>query len=139
MPLIQLVIVLVVVGVVLWVINSYIPMQATHKENFECGGGGGGDCMAIECLRIHRRPLKDSCWQVKILSIGENGEHPCMYKQGISKEVNTITLFLSFPAYLSEMFEYPAGPVVSGESFFNPQSFRDGGNDIFWTSKGDLR
>jgi len=31
MPLIQLVIILVVVGVVLWVINSYIPMQATIK------------------------------------------------------------------------------------------------------------
>jgi len=32
MPLIQLIIVLVVVGVVLWVINSYIPMQATIKK-----------------------------------------------------------------------------------------------------------
>ena len=32
MPLIQLVIVLVVVGVVLWVINSYIPMQPTIKK-----------------------------------------------------------------------------------------------------------
>jgi len=32
MPLIQLVIVLVVVGVFLWVINSYIPMQATIKN-----------------------------------------------------------------------------------------------------------
>jgi len=32
MPLIQLVIVLVVVGMVLWVINSYIPMQATIKQ-----------------------------------------------------------------------------------------------------------
>jgi Flp pilus assembly protein TadB len=32
MPLIQLVIVLVVVGVVLWVINSYIPMQSTIKK-----------------------------------------------------------------------------------------------------------
>jgi hypothetical protein len=31
MPLIQLVIILVVVGVILWVINSYIPMQATIK------------------------------------------------------------------------------------------------------------
>ena len=29
MPLIHLIIVLVVVGLVLWVINSYIPMQAT--------------------------------------------------------------------------------------------------------------
>ena len=32
MPLIQLVIVLVVVGVVLWLINTYIPMQATIKN-----------------------------------------------------------------------------------------------------------
>jgi hypothetical protein len=32
MPLIQFVLVLVVVGVVLWVINKYIPMQATIKK-----------------------------------------------------------------------------------------------------------
>jgi hypothetical protein len=32
MPLIQLVIVLVVVGVILWLINSYIPMQTTIKR-----------------------------------------------------------------------------------------------------------
>jgi hypothetical protein len=32
MPLIQLVIVLVVVGVILWAINSYIPMQPTIKK-----------------------------------------------------------------------------------------------------------
>ncbi len=32
MPLIQLIIVLVVIGVILWVINSYIPMQATIKK-----------------------------------------------------------------------------------------------------------
>jgi hypothetical protein len=32
MPLIQLVIVLVVVGLILWVINSYIPMQANIKK-----------------------------------------------------------------------------------------------------------
>jgi hypothetical protein len=32
MPLIQLVLVLVVVGVVLWLINSYIPMQNTIKK-----------------------------------------------------------------------------------------------------------
>jgi len=31
MPLIQLVIALVVVGVVLWLINNYIPMDATIK------------------------------------------------------------------------------------------------------------
>ena len=34
MPLINLVIVLVVVGVILWVINSYIPMQSTIKKIF---------------------------------------------------------------------------------------------------------
>jgi len=32
MPLIQLVLVLAVVGVILWVINSYIPMQSTIKK-----------------------------------------------------------------------------------------------------------
>jgi ABC-type long-subunit fatty acid transport system fused permease/ATPase subunit len=32
MSLIQVVIVLVVVGVILWLVNSYIPMQATIKK-----------------------------------------------------------------------------------------------------------
>ncbi|MFO7684618.1 MAG: Thivi_2564 family membrane protein [Desulfobacterales bacterium] len=32
MPLIQLVIILVVVGMILWAINSYIPMQPTIKK-----------------------------------------------------------------------------------------------------------
>jgi hypothetical protein len=32
MPLIQLVIVLVVVGVLLWVVNRFIPMQSTIKN-----------------------------------------------------------------------------------------------------------
>jgi len=32
MPLIQLILVLVVVEVILWVINSYIPMQTTIKK-----------------------------------------------------------------------------------------------------------
>jgi len=32
MPIIQLVIILVVVGVILWVINNYIPMQSTIKK-----------------------------------------------------------------------------------------------------------
>jgi len=31
MPLVHLVIVLIVVGVVLWLINTYIPMQSTIK------------------------------------------------------------------------------------------------------------
>lgn len=32
MPLIHLIITLIVVGVILWLINSYIPMQATIKK-----------------------------------------------------------------------------------------------------------
>ena len=32
MPLLQIVIVLVVVGVLLWLVNSYIPMQGTIKS-----------------------------------------------------------------------------------------------------------
>lgn len=32
MPLVEIVIVLIVVGVILWLINSYIPMQGTIKK-----------------------------------------------------------------------------------------------------------
>ena len=32
MPLLQVVIILIVVGVLLWLVNSYIPMQATIKR-----------------------------------------------------------------------------------------------------------
>ena len=32
MPLIQLIIVLIVVGVLLWLVNNYIPMEATIKK-----------------------------------------------------------------------------------------------------------
>ena len=32
MPLIQLVVVLVIIGVILWAINTYIPMDATIKK-----------------------------------------------------------------------------------------------------------
>ena len=32
MPLIQLVLILVVVGVLLWLVNSFIPMQASIKK-----------------------------------------------------------------------------------------------------------
>jgi type IV secretory pathway TrbL component len=32
MPIINLIIILVVVGVILWAINSYIPMQSTIKK-----------------------------------------------------------------------------------------------------------
>jgi type IV secretory pathway TrbL component len=32
MPLINLIIILVVVGVILWAINAYIPMQSTIKK-----------------------------------------------------------------------------------------------------------
>ncbi len=32
MPLLQVIIILIVVGVLLWLVNSYIPMQATIKK-----------------------------------------------------------------------------------------------------------
>ena len=32
MPLLQVVIILIAVGVLLWLVNSYIPMQATMKK-----------------------------------------------------------------------------------------------------------
>ena len=35
MPLIQLLEVLIVVGVLLWLVNRFIPMQGIHQVNFE--------------------------------------------------------------------------------------------------------
>jgi len=32
MPLLQVVIILIVVGVLLWLVNSYVPMQSTIKK-----------------------------------------------------------------------------------------------------------
>lgn len=32
MPLVELIVVLVVVGVLLWLVNTYIPMQASIKQ-----------------------------------------------------------------------------------------------------------
>jgi ABC-type glucose/galactose transport system permease subunit len=32
MPLIQLIVILVIVGVIMWVVNAYIPMQANIKN-----------------------------------------------------------------------------------------------------------
>ena len=38
--------------------------------------------------------------------------------------------FSVIPAYLSAMFGDPTGPVVSGESCYNPESFRECRNDL---------
>ena len=67
MPLINLVIVLVVVGVILWVINSYIPMQSTIKRILNVVVVIASDPLAIECLRTHRKSLNDSYWEVNPL------------------------------------------------------------------------
>ena len=51
MPLIQLLEVLIVVGVVLWLVNRFIPMQGTIKSILN---GCGCDCrgsLADECFR----------------------------------------------------------------------------------------
>jgi hypothetical protein len=49
MPLLQLVMVLIVVGVVLWLINRFIPMQGTiHPER---GSSNSGSSLAPEYFR----------------------------------------------------------------------------------------
>ena len=57
--LIQLVIILVVVGVILWVINSYIPMQATIKDGpNQCRRCHSRALMAIEYLRSQQAQIQ---------------------------------------------------------------------------------
>jgi hypothetical protein len=38
MPLIQLVVILIVIGVLLWLVNKFVPMEAKHQVHPERGG-----------------------------------------------------------------------------------------------------
>ena len=69
MPLINLVIVLVVVGVVLWVINSYIPMQATIKKILNVVVVIAVIVWLLSVFRTHRRHLNNSYREVKTLKM----------------------------------------------------------------------
>jgi hypothetical protein len=50
MPLIQLVEVLIVVGVLLWLVNRFIPNAGIHQVNFERRSGDCGGSVAAECF-----------------------------------------------------------------------------------------
>jgi len=49
--LISLVVSLIVVGLLLWLVNSYIPMDARIKQITECRGDHRSDPLAAECIR----------------------------------------------------------------------------------------
>jgi hypothetical protein len=62
MPLVQILVLLIIVGVVLFLINQYIPMAASiksilhsdgrfHQVDSKCRGGHSGDRLALECIR----------------------------------------------------------------------------------------
>ena len=40
MPLINIVVALIVVGVALWLINNFVPMAREHQDHFEFSGRG---------------------------------------------------------------------------------------------------
>ena len=65
MPLIQLVIVLVVVGVILWVINSYIPMQSTIKRILNVVVVIVVIIWLLSVFGLIGDLSTDSCWEVK--------------------------------------------------------------------------
>ena len=50
MPLIQLLEVLIVVGVLLWLVNRFIPMQGIHQVNFERRRGHCRRSVDPECF-----------------------------------------------------------------------------------------
>ena len=65
MPLIQLVIVLVVVGVILWVINSYIPMQSTIKKILNVVVVIAVLLWLLSVFTVsHWKPLNDPYWKI---------------------------------------------------------------------------
>ena len=65
MPLIHLIIILVVVGVILWLINNYIPMDRKIKRILNVVVVICRDHMAIERLRGHRFAFGTSCREVR--------------------------------------------------------------------------
>jgi len=50
MPLIQLLEVLIVVGVLLWLVNRFIPMQGLHQINIERRRGNSRGSVDPECF-----------------------------------------------------------------------------------------
>ena len=64
MPLIQLVIVLVVFGVILWAINTLHTDGCDHQENLECSRHRCRDSFYIKCLRSIGFPVRASCGKV---------------------------------------------------------------------------
>ena len=60
MPLIQLLEVLIVVGVLLWLVNRFIPMQASIKSISEWCRGHRRGSVAAECFRTVSFPFRIS-------------------------------------------------------------------------------
>ena len=50
MPLIQVLEVLIVVGVLLWLVNRFIPMQSIHQVDSERRRGDRRGSVAVECF-----------------------------------------------------------------------------------------
>jgi hypothetical protein len=55
---------------------------------------------------------------------GVKTEYVCLNSKGISKEVNAITVFCLSGLPVHQVWG-SADPVVSGESFFNPESLQE--------------
>ena len=51
MPLIQLVVTLIVVGVLLWAMNTYIPMDPKIRQYYQHRGGRGRGALAVAGVR----------------------------------------------------------------------------------------
>src|SRR5271157_5081116 len=62
MPLLPILVALIVVGILLWLVNSFIPMASSIKSILNAGCHSRG-AMAAECLWAPPFPLHHSPWQ----------------------------------------------------------------------------
>ena len=64
MPILQLVMVLIVVGVLLWLVNNFIPMQGDDQVDPECHRGDRRSLVAPQRFRTFPFLLQYSRWVV---------------------------------------------------------------------------
>lgn len=65
MPILQVLITLVIAGVMIWLNNSYIPMDGKIKKNSQRGCNCFGDSMVAECVWSNRFNVLHTHWRVR--------------------------------------------------------------------------
>jgi len=91
MPLLQILLVLVVVGVLLWLVNSFIPMQGTIKHYDEGSKTGSVVTDDRTEIAIDAQSLGD--WFIRTLRLGQRVRFEVAEENGqqVARELRLVT------------------------------------------------